>query len=106
MEKELKELASMEENATEVKTPEAVHEKTKIVKLTFKEKLALEKLPQEIELLEQEMEEKNECLANPKCYEDIGITALAKELQELEELYEQKVEELLSIEEKEEAINA
>lgn len=106
MEKELKELASMEESATEAKTPEAIHEKTKIVKLTFKEKMALEKLPQEIESLEQEMEEKNECLANPKCYEDIGITALATELQKLEELYEQKVEELLSIEEKEEALNA
>lgn len=105
MEKELKELASMEEKATELKTPEILHEKVKIVKLTFKEKMALEKLPQELESLEEEMAEKNKCLANPDCYEGIGITALAKELQELEELYEKKVEELLSIEEKQEAIN-
>ena len=79
-------------------------EKQKSLKLTFKEKIALEKLPLEIEELESQIEEKNNCLANPKCYEEIGITALAKELSELEEIYEQKVEELLNIEEKAEML--
>ena len=105
LEKELRELDEMESSAIEVKPKEIIREKTKTLKLTFKEKIALEKLPQEIDELEAKMEEKNECLANPKCYEDIGITALAKELQEIEELYEQKVEELLEIQEKEEEIN-
>jgi len=106
LEKELNELDNME-NAVKVQKPKEVSpEKSKSLKLTFKEKIALEKLPQEIEELEEEIENKNECLANPKCYEDIGITQLAKELAELEESYEEKVEELLTIQEKEEEINS
>jgi ABC transport system ATP-binding/permease protein len=106
LEKELKELDVMEAEATVQKPQESVKEKPKALKLTFKEKIALEKLPIEIEELEVLMDEKNECLADPKCYEDIGITQLAKELGDLEALYEQKVEELLSIQEKEEEINS
>ena len=79
-------------------------EKPKALKLTFKEKIALEQLPLEIEALEKQMDEKKKCLANPQCYEKIGITVLASELQKLEEIYEQKVEELLTIEEKLEEI--
>ncbi|MCD6172603.1 MAG: ABC-F family ATP-binding cassette domain-containing protein [Sulfurimonas sp.] len=106
LEKELKELDEMQSLACAIKPKEVVREKLKTLKLTFKEKIALEKLPDEIDELELKMQEKNKCLANPKCYEDIGITALAKELQEIEELYEQKVEELLTIQEKEEEINS
>jgi len=105
LEKELKELDEMQSLACEIKPKELVRKKEKTLKLTFKEKIALEKLPNEIDELELKMEEKNKCLANPKCYEDIGITELAKELQELEEVYENKVEELLTIQEKEELIN-
>jgi len=106
LEHELKELHDMEENASKVKVPEVIKEKQKSLKLTFKEKIALEKLPQEIEELEEKISQKNECLANPKCYEDIGITSLAKELAELETIYESKIEELLNIQEKEEEINS
>ena len=104
LEKELKELDEMEVLACANKPKETPKEKQKTLKLTFKEKMALEKLPKEIDELEVQMQEKNECLADPKCYEDIGITALAKELQNLEDDYEQKVEELLNIQEKEELI--
>ncbi len=106
LEKELKELDEMEKESQKVKKIEPVKEKLKTLKLTFKEKIALEKLPSDIDELELQMEEKNKCLADPKCYEEIGITALAKELQEMEEIYEQKVEELLTIQEKEEEINS
>lgn len=106
LEKELKELEEMHANASEQKPKSTIVEKGKTLKLTFKEKIALEKLPLEVEELEVQIEKKNRCLADPKCYEDIGVTALAKELQELEELYEQKVEELLEIQEKEEMLNA
>jgi ATP-binding cassette subfamily F protein uup len=103
MEKELKEISVIEKEAVkEEKKPK--REKQKQLKLTYKEKIALEKLPLEIEELELLIEEKNECLANPKCYEEIGITKLAKELEELEQTYEEKVEELLTIQEKEELI--
>jgi ATP-binding cassette subfamily F protein uup len=103
LEKELRELDEMQLTIQKPKVT-VKKEKSKTLKLTFKEKTALEKLPIEINELEAKIEEKNECLANPKCYEEIGITALAKELEELETVYENKVEELLTIQEKEEAI--
>ena len=106
MEKELQELEAMQKDVGVTKTKEIQEEKPKNIKLTFKEKIALEKLPQEIEELEKKIEEKNNSLADPKCYEEIGITKLAQELAQLEELYEAKVEELLSIQEKEEEINS
>ncbi|MEO1953925.1 MAG: ABC-F family ATP-binding cassette domain-containing protein [Campylobacterales bacterium] len=103
IEKELQELDSMEEEIKKEKPKP--REKEKVIKLTYKEKIALEKLPIEIDELEAKIDEKNNCLADPKCYEEIGLSKLAKELQELEELYEEKVEELLTIQEKEENIN-
>jgi len=106
LEKELKELDEMEVLAKVEKPKEVKREKVKKLSLTFKEKIALEKLPDEIDKLELEIEKKNNCLADPKCYEEIGLSNLAKELQELEESYEQKVEELLTIQEKEEEINS
>ncbi|NPA59959.1 MAG: ABC-F family ATP-binding cassette domain-containing protein [Epsilonproteobacteria bacterium] len=103
LEKELHELDAMQkENKQE--SSKVTKEKQKVIKLTYKEKIALEKLPLEIEELEKKIDEKNNCLADPKCYEEIGITTIAKELQELENIYEQKVEELLNIEEKKEEI--
>lgn len=104
LEKELQELETMESEAEKVKPKEEVKEKAKVLKLTFKEKAALEQLPNEIDELELKIEEKNNCLADPKCYENIGLSVIAKELQEIEEIYEKKVEELLSIQEKEEMI--
>ena len=108
LEKELRELESMERDYTkELEKPkEEKRERKRALKLTYKEKIALEKLPLEIEELELLIEEKNNCLADPNCYEEIGITALAKELAEIEAEYEEKVEELLTIQEKEEEINA
>ena len=102
IEHELAELANMEKESTKEKPVERV--KQKELKLTFKEKIALEKLPIEIEELEKLIDEKNLCLSNPACYEKIGITVLAEELQKLKASYEEKVEELLTIEEKAEEI--
>ncbi|MCI4406106.1 MAG: ABC-F family ATP-binding cassette domain-containing protein [Sulfuricurvum sp.] len=105
-EKEFQEIDAMEAEFSKVPTAaiSVQPEKPKALKLTFKEKIALEKLPLEIDELEQQIDEKKKCLANPQCYEKIGITVLAAELQKLEDVYEQKVEELLSIEEKLEEI--
>ena len=105
-EKELKELDEMEATAQITKPKVVQKEKEKSLKLTFKEKIALEKLPLEVEELEVQIEKMNTCLTNPKCYEDIGIQKLAKELADLESLYEQKVEELFELQEKEEEINS
>ncbi|MDO8454561.1 MAG: ABC-F family ATP-binding cassette domain-containing protein [Sulfurimonas sp.] len=105
LEKELKELEEMQKCAEMQKPKTIKEESSKTLRLTFKEKIALEKLPLEIDDLELQIDKKNECLANPKCYEEIGIAKLAKELEALKESYEQKVEELLEIQEKEEEIN-
>ncbi|WP_294890749.1 ATP-binding cassette domain-containing protein, partial [Sulfurimonas sp. RIFCSPLOWO2_12_36_12] len=104
LEKELQELSDMEKDYQKAES-KVKESKPKELRLTFKEKMALEKLPIEIDELEAKIEEKNSCLANPACYEKIGITQLAKELQELKNLYEEKVDELLAIQEKEEEIN-
>ena len=106
LEHELKELKEMESSISKEKPKEIIQKKIKTLKLTFKEKIALEKLPLEIEELELLIDKKNVCLTYPKCYEEIGISALAKELAEIEEKYELKVEELLTIQEKEEEINS
>lgn len=105
LEKELHELESME-NDVKKPQPQNTRQREQTLKLTYKEKMALQTLPQEIEKLETQIEEKNRCLSNPKCYEEIGITKLAQELEDIKEMYEQKVEELLTIQLKEEEINS
>lgn len=105
LEKELNELNQMESQSQKPEQ-KAKYNKPKELKLTYKEKIALEELPLEIEELEKKIDDKKNCLADPKCYEDIGITRLASELEELENIYEEKVEELLNIQEKEELIEA
>lgn len=102
IERELSELDEMEKESVKEKPVERV--KQKELKLTYKEKIALEKLPHEIEELEKQIDEKNACLSNPSCYEQIGITVLADELQKLKTAYDEKVDELLAIEEKVEEI--
>jgi len=105
-EKEHREIQKITQEAQkELEEPKKQKEKPKQLRLTYKEKMALEKLPLEIEELELLMDEKNECLSDPKCYEEIGLAKLAKELEEIEAEYETKVEELLTIQEKEELIN-
>ena len=107
LEKELQELEEMHKDATiQEKKVEPKKEKVKPIKLTFKEKIALEELPNQIEQLEEKIETINNCLADPSCYEEKGLTQLANELEKLEDEYEEKVEELLEIEEKLEKINA
>lgn len=104
-EKELQELENMQNNAQEEKPKVIIKEKEKVLKLSFKEKIALEKLPLEVENLEMQIDKLNTCLANPKCYEEIGISKLAKDLADLKIVYDNKVEELLELQEKEEEIN-
>lgn len=107
-EKELMEMDAMEaEFSKSASAPSAVQtEKPKALKLTFNEQRALEKLPVEIEALEAKIDELNASLADPKKYEKIGISVLAEELEKTKALYEEKVDELLTIEEKAEEIEA
>jgi len=104
LEKELQELEEMQATAQESKPKETQEQKPKQLKLTFKEKIALEKLPVEIEELEAKIDKMNGCLSDPKCYEEIGITKIAKELEDVKALYDAKVDELLELQEKEEML--
>ena len=97
IEKELKELTSYEKEVSkEIKKPK------KQTKLSYKEKLEYEKLPDEIDELEMKVEELNECLANPKCYEEKGIIKISEELEKTKNILEEKIERYLELEEKKE----
>lgn len=112
IEKELKELDSFEKEIEKEIEKELTNVKTtqqsikKQTKLSYKDQREYDLLPKEIETLEKKLEEINNCLANPKCYEQKGIVAMSKELEETKELYEQKVERFLELEELIESFNS
>ena len=97
IEKEFKELESLEREVTssieKVETPK----EKKQTKLTYKQQQAYDNLPNEIEELEKKIEEINNCLYNPKCYEEKGLTTLSEELSTLESIYEEKTEAYLEV---------
>ena len=106
IEKELKELDSLEvEIQKEKTTPKTINEPKKQTKLSYKDQREYDNLPKELEDLENKIEELNNCLADPKCYEKIGIVALSKELEEAKAIYEEKVERFLNLEELVESFN-
>jgi ATP-binding cassette subfamily F protein uup len=74
-------------------------------KLSFNEKRDYELLPKEIEQLEEKIEELNSCMMDPVCYEQKGLVALSKELDETNKIYESKVERFLELEELVESLN-
>lgn len=106
IEKEIIDLESLE-----VETKKQAQEKPKQTvkkqtKLSYKDQRDYDSLPEEIEKLEEQIEEINECLMNPACYEQKGIVAVSKELEETEIIYEQKVERFLELEELIESFNS
>ncbi|AXX94723.1 ribosomal protection-like ABC-F family protein [Arcobacter ellisii] len=107
IEKELKELDSLEsEIAKEQTTPKPTTTVKKQTKLSYKDQREYDNLPKEIEDLELKLEEINACLMNPKCYEQKGIVSMSKELEETKDIYEQKVERFLELEELIESFNS
>ena len=107
IEKELKELDNLEVELEKEKTSvKVVNEPKKQTKLSYKDQREYDSLPNELEELEAKIEELNSCLADPKCYEKIGIVALSKELEEKKTIYEEKVERFLTLEELVESFNS
>ena len=110
IEKELKELDEMEKNqdvSGGASKDEPKLQKTKentTLKLSYKEQRALETLPTQIQTLEDEIAALKQCLGNPDCYQQMGLTKLSQTLEEKEALLEPLIEELLEIEEKVEMI--
>ncbi|MGJ0313073.1 ribosomal protection-like ABC-F family protein [Aliarcobacter cryaerophilus] len=107
IEKELKELDNLEVELEKEKTSvKVVNEPKKQTKLSYKDQREYDILPNELEELEVKIEELNSCLADPKCYEKIGIVTLSKELEEKKAIYEEKVERFLTLEELVESFNS
>ncbi|MGA1938808.1 ribosomal protection-like ABC-F family protein [Arcobacter sp. YIC-310] len=106
IEKELRELEDLEKNSSKQTISKAKNSEKKQTKLSYKDQRDYDKLPQEIEELEKKIEEINTCLANPACYEQKGIVAVSKELEETQSIYEQKVERYLELEELIESFNS
>lgn len=106
IEKEIFDLEALEvetKKETATKSKPTVKKQTK---LSYKDQRDYDSLPKEIEELEEKIEEINDCLMNPACYEQKGIVAVSKELEEVEAVYEQKVERFLELEELIESFNS
>jgi ATP-binding cassette subfamily F protein uup len=100
IEKELKDLSELEkEVAVEAAKPVEVKKEKKQTKLTYKDQREYDLLPKEIDELESKIEELNECVMDPKCYEQKGLVAVSEELDKTNKLYEQRVERFLELEE-------
>ena len=107
IEKEIKDLESFEkEIEKETSNPKAIQAIKKQTKLSYKDQREYDLLPKELEDLEFKIEEINACLMDPKCYEQKGIVAMSKELDVTKEIYEQKVERFLELEELIESFNS
>jgi ATP-binding cassette subfamily F protein uup len=68
-------------------------------KLSYKEKLEYEKLPQEIDELESKINQINQCLSDPNCYQKEGLISLNEELEKINNIYEQKLQRYFELEE-------
>ena len=107
IEKELRELDALEnEIAKEASNEKVTPSIKKQTKLSYKDQREYDNLPKELEDLELKLEEINDCLMNPKCYEQKGIVAMSQELDATKEIYETKVERFLELEELIESFNS
>ncbi len=102
-EKDEKFVLAMEKlnNETKVKeTPKPEEDMVKVkTKLTYNDKRDYENLPKEIEEIEKEIEKLNNCMTDPKCYEQDGLSVISIKLDELNNSYEDKVDRFLELEE-------
>ncbi|WP_044418294.1 ribosomal protection-like ABC-F family protein [Halarcobacter anaerophilus] len=108
IEKELRELDAFETQTSKQNSKNSSLEQRNKAqnKLSYKDQREYDSLPKEIEELEEKIEEINSCLSNPSCYEEKGIVAVSKELEETENIYEEKVERFLELEELVETFNS
>jgi len=98
IEKEIKELDTMEsEMKTLTAKEKAKPKEKKQTKLSYKDQRDFDSLPEEIEKLEEKIESLNNCLGDPECYQEKGLTILSEELSKLEAVYEEKSERYLEL---------
>jgi ATP-binding cassette subfamily F protein uup len=104
IQKQIRNLESFE--SIETKQTQTVKKEVKrALKLSYKEQRAYDTLPDEIEKLESKIKELEECMYDPKCYEDRGLVEVSSEYEKLKSELEKKIEEYFLLEEKVEHIN-
>lgn len=97
IEKEMKELDSLEkEMKKNTKAENLIKIKNK-TKLSYKEQQDFDNLPDEIEMIETKIAEINNCLYDPQCFEGKGLSELSEELSKIEALYEEKTDRYLEV---------
>ena len=109
IEKEINDISSFEKelkNQIEDNIQTNTQKKKVQTKLGFNEKREYDLLPELMENFEQQIEDLNNCLMDPKCYEVKGIVAVSQELELVEKEYEKKVERFLELEELVESFNS
>lgn len=104
IEKEIEELEEFEKTAAVPKANPVRKAKKPQKKLSYKEQRDLELLPDRIEELETLIDELNQCLANPDCYNQKGLPELSSELSGLKEEYERLSERYLEVLELQESL--
>jgi len=97
IEKDMKELSELDKEVQETSKKEKQSKEKNRTKLSYKEKQDYESLPDEIEVLEAKIAQLNQCLYDPACYEEKGLTTLSEELVILESQYEEKMERYLEV---------
>jgi len=109
LEKDIHALHSLEREIKSKQVPAADKDhqgkEKKATKLSYKDQRDLEILPEEIEMLEAQIEELNTCMYDPTCYEAEGLVTLSKKLAALERRYEQITERYLEVLEIEESLS-
>ncbi len=109
LEKDMRALDGIEKDISSSNTnidTKRISEKKKPTKLSYKDQRDLELLPEQIEGLESQIEEVQNCMYDPDCYEKDGLVKLSKKLAELENEYEQMSNRYLEVLELEEEINS
>jgi ATP-binding cassette subfamily F protein uup len=99
IEKAINELTDYETELNKAPKQVAQKPKQQKKKLSYNEQREYDNLPARIEELELEIAKLNECLSDPECYQEIGISKVANELKEVEEEYEKSVDRYLELEE-------
>ncbi|WP_394909713.1 ABC-F family ATP-binding cassette domain-containing protein [uncultured Helicobacter sp.] len=99
---EMRELESLISDNTESKQSQDSNKNTAVIqtKLSYKEKLALDTLPSEIDALEVRIADLESDLANPQKYQARGIATLASELETLKSELDSKLEQYFALEQK------
>jgi ATP-binding cassette subfamily F protein uup len=93
----MKELSALEQEVQKSVTKEEKPKKRVQTKLSYKEQSDLDTLPDEIEVLEEEIAALNRCLGDAECYQQKGLAVLSDELTALEKVYEEKSERYFEV---------